>query len=53
MVNGMGEKKKQEGIFVCVNCLYTGVYMLILWVSKKRSFNGHKDNRYFLNLQDV
>jgi len=36
-----------------VNSLYTDVYMRILWVSKKRSFNGRKDNGYFLNLQDV
>ena len=36
-----------------VSSLYTVVYVLVLWVSKKRSFNGHKDNGYFLNLQDV
>ena len=47
------KRKNRKEFFLCVNCLYTGVYMLILWVSKKRSFNGHKDNRYFLNLQDV
>lgn len=53
MMVGIDEKEKNEDLFVDVNDLYTAVYMRILWVSKKRSFNGHKDKWYFLNLQDV
>ena len=47
MMVGIDEKEKNEDIFVDVNGLYTAVYMRILWVSKKRSFNGHKDKGDF------
>ena len=45
--------KLPDNMTASVNSLYTDVYMRILWVSNKRSFNGRKDNGSFLNLQDV
>ena len=36
-----------------VICCIIELYVVFIRVPKKRSFNGHKDNGYFLNVQNV
>ena len=36
-----------------VICCIIELYVVFIGVSKKGSFNGHKDNGYFLNVQNV